>query len=386
MATTELKSREKFHPPIKKLFVPNGFAGLGDDSGSQHGVFTIRQEFEIRRAFESTGCSLAVGGNDYMDGSFGIFSGASHQTALELRGNLTERIGVMVPSVFAITEAAAKLPAVAKYPKHHGGDGIFLIEDTMQLAKLKAKMFMQHTNILRMFPGSTGLHEMAERVLHHVLSDTIHPDIEGALVRIADNYPLEEFIETPGSYDASFRVVADGHGALHYGALIRSRMRKRTALAVKTGRVDEDHKWNGLLEDPLSPLFLNAKIIVSNEAQGGLLIMLNGNEVTDVENAAVLVAHGVNPARPRVPVRMLDVASRIGKLSKAIFPYVGVDFVLNQNDIKTPVLLEVNACPVIYPSELGITDKVPDWYSLKEQRAACMMEMMRRVANYKPIL
>ncbi len=385
MGSVELRTRERAEPAVKKLFVPDGFAGLGDDSVTYRKVFSEREAFEIRKMFESTGCVVLAGESDYQDGSFGILSDPPYPASHELRRNLADAIGLREPRLFPVTEAEKHLPAVAKYPKLHKGNGIFLIENRVQLARLKAKMFIEHTTMTRLFPVGTPNFVMARQVLSHVLSDTIHPDAEESLRRVAMNYPLEEYIETPGDFDASFRIVADGHGELHYGALIRSPMRKGHARRVKTREIDPRNKWNRLLEDPFSPLFLKSKKIVSNEAQGGLLIMLNGESVTDIDSASVLLAHGLNPECPRVPVRMLEAASRIGVLSRAMFPYVGVDFIMDKNDMKTPVLLEVNAYPVIYPTEIGIADKIPESYSLDVKVVECMMEMMQRVANFKPV-
>ena len=386
MGSVELSARERAVPAVKKLFVPDGFAGLGDDSAPYRNVFSERETFEIRRVFEKTGCIVMAGVNDYQDGSFGIFSDAPYPASHEMRRNLADAIGLREPRMFPVTEAETHLPAVAKYPKLHAGNGIFLIENRVQLAKLKTKMLVQHTSIPRkLFPVGTPLYSVANGILRHVLEGSFNSEIEGALLRTADQYPLEEYIETPGEYDASFRIVADGHGELHYGALIRSPLKKGHARKVKTGEIDSRNKWNRLLEDPFSPLFLKSKKIVSNEAQGGVLVMLHGEGVTDEQSASVLLAHGLNPECPRVPVRMLEAASRIGVLSRAMFPYVGVDFIMDKNDMKDPVLLEVNAYPVIYPSEIGISDRIPESYSRDVKMVECMMEMMRRVANFKPV-
>ena len=189
-----------------------------------------------------------------------------------------------------------------------------------------------------------------------------------------DQWAFENKIETPSDYDTSYRVVADGYGNIQYAQLHRSGEVKETGTILTTSDhvpIFEDSIWGDdfstLLTHPRSPLFLESKQFMSNVAQGGKRILLDGKKINDQEDRKVLEAHGINPDTPHAPQDVLEGASRVGVANRDSYPYTGIDFIPG-NDNKN-YFLEANSRPKLNPEAIGLSEN-----STNAQRTLKMME------------
>jgi len=387
MVTEEHYRSEVLQQPVKKLFVPPSLSLMIADGGGIGTSLSHKEMLHVLSIFQTAGYSLVVGDSDMKEGSIGIFADPSVTDVTSLNERLSHQSGVPMPKSASMNDASPRFPLVAKYPKQHAGRGIYLIEDFDQLAKLKAKMILQYSTVIsRFLPSELSGLDAARRVLEQVRNGSLDPLVARNLEVLSENFPLQEYIETPGSNFVSFRIVADCHGVVHYGAMLRSQSPKSQEI-IDRDFMDLRRKetmYAALLENHESPLFLQSKSIVSNQARGGVLTMLNGDAVHEQADVDALSAHGIDPDNPRIPNDMYEAASVIGSSAKALYPFVGVDFVLDSNADNKLMLLEVNLSPIIYPSEFGVIDSRLTEYSQRALRVGCEFEMMHRVANYKP--
>lgn len=172
------------------------------------------------------------------------------------------------------------------------------------------------------------------------------------------DYFFERFVDCPGNYYTSYRIVADGFGNIHYAQLHRSDEPKGKKLQSHKSYVPfvEDlvigNTTDELLTHPRSPMYLDTEDVVSNISQGGKRILLNGNSVKDAEDCEVLTAHGIDPDNPHASKLILDWASQIAVELRGQYPFFGIDFI--QDTSGNFFFLEANAGPGLNPEPLGI--------------------------------
>lgn len=172
---------------------------------------------------------------------------------------------------------------------------------------------------------------------------------------LLDNFVVRDYVETPSDRFTSYRVLVGASGTILAAGLAHS---GHTIYDDK--RVVRDCTETGdpklvfvtsHAEDPASPFFLNAKDVRSNIVRGGSMIPIMGNNRRPITNdeAAILQAHGLDPAMPALPPE-IEEPSKI--IAADIAPHcdltLGIDFL---QELHGPHhLLELNTGPgaVVY--------------------------------------
>jgi len=175
-----------------------------------------------------------------------------------------------------------------------------------------------------------------------------------ASMKPEDGWVFQEYVETPSKFYTSFRILADGYGNIHYGTLIRSPEEKGVRRLQDPRPREDFNPMYSYLRKPDGPLHINAPHIVSNTAQGGIPIQLNGEKVTDPANREVLIAHNIDPDNPQIPESLVKKALIIAITMRFGVPYTGIDFVYNQN--LQDRFLEANFFPTLSAQGLGVND------------------------------
>lgn len=275
-----------------------------------------------------------------------------------------EELYQMIPSLeqpkrFSFDEVSQNSgPIVAKDISVDRGESVFLLEDKEALCRF---LVWQHTFAFR---------EVAQNYMDGTLVQRANRIIEASrMVRnkrwnwegFKDMKPekgwiFQEFIETPGDYYTSFRILADGYGNIHYGTLLRSPETKGKRKIKDPRPVPPENPAFELLYRPGSNFQLpKTPNIVSNAIQGGISIQLNGERITDETNRSVATAHNIDPDNPQIPESIAEKASLLGRYMKLAFPYIGVDFIYNQEC--KDLFLEGNAWPALFAEGLGVSQQ-----------------------------
>lgn len=176
------------------------------------------------------------------------------------------------------------------------------------------------------------------------------------------NWVVEEYIEGPSEYAASYRIVMGATGLPIAASMIRSEEpRQQVPLMVDNTR----RGWEGPLTSERSETFLGAREFRSNAAANGHIIPLamgaeqpTSNTLDDTD-AKVLEQHGV--VDQQLPQEVLDLSIRIAKLigpTKALV--LGIDFIQDQHG--KLYFLEANAVPSVQTVRLwqGLDEDVSD--------------------------
>lgn len=284
--------------------------------------------------------------------------------------------GFSMPATYDPKEVLSSQTAVvAKIPEVEGGLLKYLLESTDQKVKFIAWCLLdQSLSRLVNNPNPRG---DIERVLEKVKRGIFVDDLIKNQGWLGD-WVFEEFIETPGDYFTSFRIIADAFGKIHYGQVTRSENKKGSLMKNPILRYSEDPikevSVSGanscmLLEHPKSSLYIAPKRFVSNLAQGGARVLLNGEAVIG-DDRKLLADLGINPDDPKIPDPLLAASQIIGAAFRPFDLYVGIDFIKRKNSEEF-VLLEVNKKPGIKPSILGLPNDA--------REEDCEVEMARRV-------
>ena len=329
------KFAERDHGDIQGLFLRNGYTVV---TGGRHN--------------RNNPLELSV---DFMP-SFKIPSpGERAQTGVEVSG-------IPLPNQLTLPETIrTEEPVIAKDICHNKGMNKFLLETLEQ--KIRFASWMLH--VQRYSPGNEEFYSRPgylERLRRHVSSDVFYFNID-ANPNWNWGWVQEEFVETPGDFYTSFRILADGYGEVHYGFVTKSKHKKDEDKRVKerpripNSLIDPmDPSGNAsLLVDPNSPFFLGSRAIVSNTAAGGSPILLDGARKIDESDRKVLEDLGINPDKPEIPSRLLEASSAISHALRAGIPFMGIDF-MKRRDSEEFVLLEVNVGPMISPGSVGLSE------------------------------
>lgn len=384
--------------PQKVLFIPPWY-GIAETLTLEH-IFSrtrdLAHEQQIVKIFKENGY-IVINGGEYSGapGQMGITSDKTLESNLETTRYLNTHLNIDSPKELTFQDKPQKYPIVMKRTTAHGGDDIYLIENYDQWIKFQA-WFRLNQNIMQLYDQPDRGKSIIEEAKRHVQEGEL--DWEKFLFRSQETWVAQEYINTPSDYHTSFRVLVDAFGEVYYGKLLRSACKKGLETLTLSDKSSSDpieaatqinYALNNLLRHPQSPFYLGAKKIVSNVLEGGKAILLNGNNVTDLEDIKMLRAHGIDPQNPQVPAKILESAKRIGTACRGLYPYIGIDFIMDGN--LNPYLLEVNSGPMMEPIDFGI--QIPLWlkekYSDKpipdrELYNFCEEELMKRIAG-KPV-
>lgn len=285
--------------------------------------------------------------------------------------------GIEMPCTLTPQEVlAVQNPVVAKITAMNRGRNKYLLEIEKQKVRFIAWALMRHDlPYLSEQPNSAALVEEAFRKVQQGKLEDKCFKYGGWL----DCWIFEEYIDTPGKYNTSFRIVADGFGNVHYGLIAHSEEARGTVLmpVPKTTHPPlEEFSIPGkfasiLLEHPDSPFYIAPKKFVSNIILGGKAIVLNGIPKQKLIDREILADLGISPDNPTIPPILLSTSQLIGRLSRDQFPFVGIDYLMRRDG--SFVLLEINSGPGLRPEALGCTDT--------GDRFVCERELIKRMVQ-----
>ncbi|GEM_PF-5249761 len=394
------------HAP-KTLYIPPNYGGA--KSGLMALECDVGLERAISQTFRDNGFDVVVGAfeQERNPNAVGIHVDSlpyadlsKHHEYYKFLVDKAIRTGATMPHEFTWDKAlTCEKPIVAKHRSSNRGDGKYLLtsyEEKMRFlvwalngqsyfwvegdttdAKLEAakKLCQRRERSLEVLAGITDEAKVSPRFFKGV---------EENVEIVSQDYQFQEYVKSPSGKNASYRVVVDAKGEIHYIALITSEFEREQYDMRNWG----DHPWGALDRDlfgtlttsiflthPNSPMHIPMYRIVSNRAQGGNAILLSSNSIdrpkySEVERT-LLEAHGLNPDKPQLPDEVLELSRRIAFEFRSRYPYGGLDYI--QNPKGEFLFLEHNARPDMNPLALGLDAKMdPNEVTL---------EMMKRVAQ-----
>ncbi len=366
-------------PKPRKVFrVPKGYAI--PDSASTF-VRDVGMEQQFLDLFRLHGFAITRGGifNQNNPNEFGEGNN-SDISQRDTDRKISEKAGVKMPEIHSPQEVIeSDKRFVAKIPDAQRGESKFLLETKEQKLKFLAWSLLAN-NISKLFIDG----KLIDAKLKDIFAKVERGDFSDDLfdVKALNRWIFEDYIETPGLFNTSLRVVVDGLGTIHYSQVARSDNPKDTYSSPVSQSLPTDivALWGKdlaiFLEHPDSPFYIRPKSFVSNIARGGKPIILDGSPVEEDTSKKVLEDLGIDPSNPQMPMILQPIASKIGRLSRGNYPFVGIDF-LKSKDTGELILLEVNAGPHLRPEGLGLPDSTSD--------TDCDLELLRRILN-SPIL
>jgi len=318
-------------------------------------AFGINHRPEVIDEFRKNGYSIAgtliaqddpFPGKEQDLGLFLVRENLSH--GFRKSESIAKLAGIEQPREFEHSEILTlHKPFVVKFPTADRGESVFLLDGRGSIAK-----FLVYAN--EHFNSSWDRNQSKEKIeaAKHAI-ESGQWDWEGfSEMEVSDFWIFQEYIETPSDFYTSFRILADAYGNIHYGTLLRSLQPKGVKRVVDRDPNPIDHSFT-YLHNPESMYCLDTPDIVSNAAQGGIGIHLNGMRIEDEANRNVAEAHDIDPDNPRIPQQLKDKASKVGILMKRVFPFTGVDFIYDR-DLKD-FFLEANTGPTLFSEGLGVS-------------------------------
>ncbi|MCL4418921.1 hypothetical protein M1146_02335 [Patescibacteria group bacterium] len=262
--------------------------------------------------------------------------------------------GIERPTEYTFTEVLRLSgPFVAKDLRDDRGESVYYLEGRENIAKFIAWSFAFT------IPDTLNRKKLWKRSRRIIAASEAtrkgNWDWNGfASMKPEDGWVFQEYIETPSKFYTSFRILADGYGNIHYGTLIRSPQEKRVRRLHDPRPKEDFNPAYAYLRKPGSPLYIDAPHIVSNTAQGGIPIQLNGGKAADPTDREVLIAHNIDPKNPQIPKSIVKKARLIANAMGYAIPYTGIDFIYNQG--LQDRFLEANFFPTLSAQGLGISD------------------------------
>ncbi len=253
-------------------------------------------------------------------------------------------------------------PVVAKNIFIDRGDAVFYLDSPEELAKFAMANYRLYMGIAsdQPFLPARRIREARRRLAQ---GDW---EWEGFRYLTPDSsWIFQDYIETPSDFYTSFRILVDGYGHIHAGTLLRSPEKKGVR------KLDFSDNLN----------------IVSNSAQGGVDIFLNGERIEDETNRRIAVAHNIDPDNPQIPEDMERDAITIGKATQRYSPITGIDFI---KDLTLKhFMLEINPLPGIVPGEVGVSQEelatnVSDIKNQREVMHYLYNVLIRKIAEQAP--
>ena len=275
------------------------------------------------------------------------------KTHREAQRKLAEDLGLDMPRQLTSPEeiVSSIRPLVAKVITAHQGEQKYLLRKPESKIKFLAIALLKDPEALLqeqdIHKRNAVISELMEKVSQRDFSD---PRFKSE----ADNFVVEEYIETPSNRYTSFRIVVDARGKIGSELLLYSRNSKdhiviRSPIGPFSG-------YDRFFKNSSMASFIFATSFVSNASQGGNQINLVAKralgEAVTAEEEILLEAHGLNKIRPRLPKDLMRKVRIIGKASRGDFPFVGVDFILGTDG--KYYLLEINNSPGIDDGDVAI--------------------------------
>jgi len=341
------------------LRVYEGFGKTPNDSFDA--VFTdYRHERKILDLFGFNGFAIVEGGQLDLDNPFEFcISNDAGTSAYQRDKEISNRVGISMPQTYTPEQAlSVQQSIVVKYPNAQRGEDKYLLRSREQKIKFIAWALLGKK--LGRLDECEDNFVVVQRILQNVSGGVLEdPFIQGR--GWLDDYVFEEFVEPPGKYYTSIRVVVDALGNIHYSQVARSGNKKNTK-AVAFPQLNDSPlieasipgtNLSMLLLHPESPFYIAPMEFTSNIARGGKPLVLNGNSIVNLTDRKILNGLGINPDRPELPKELIDVSVAIGKEYRRYYPYVGIDYI--QRGDGRFFLLEVNKRPRLRPEALGLS-------------------------------
>lgn len=375
-----IEGREPLLQSQRILRVYEGFTS----DRNQWALLTGRaqQHRDIVNLFASHGFSVIEGGelNIHNPLEFGI-SNDSHSNHYERDRAVALKVGIEMPQSYT-AEEILRIPGrlVAKVPEADRGELKYLLETPEQKVKFIA------WGLLYQQLGSLSDRGDSDAIIQRIFKKVSEGDFTDPFIEKRgwlDTWVFEEYVQSPGDYNTSIRIVADALGVVHYGQVARSDAKKDATLmnipSLQYPPLEEAARPGSglsfLLSHPESPFYIAPKKFVSNIAEGGKPLLLNGQSVEDQIDRKILEDLGIDPDRPEIPKELTRTSRAIGREYRKFFPHVGVDYMVREGN-RTFVLLEVNKGPNLRPEALGLPSNVG--------ALGCELELMRRLITEIP--
>lgn len=297
---------------------------------------------------------------------------------------VSKQQGIMLPKNIPVDEIRSEKSVVIKHPHKDHGRGKFLLETDEQKVKYLtfAMLGNNAAEVLRL-PNK-------EQVVDQLLDEVRSGNIRSRYLNdpyLLDYFERQEFIETPGQYYSSFRIVADAWGNIQYGQVCKSKEPKSKKMPPElvdfnpNESLDEACRggWELylLLQHPESPFFLDSRRFVSNISSKGERILLDGNPVRKRVNRQLLENLGIDPDHPTVPSVLQESASELGRFCRPLWPFAGLDYMKRQEN-EAYYFLEANIAPQLAAEPLNMDGR--------SSQKARQLEMMQRVIRSAPSL
>jgi len=288
-------------------------------------------------------------------------------TGIQRAEKASEVSGIPLPTRFDITEVLDHpQPVVAKNTTTDRGEGKYLLETDEQ--KVRFIAYLLHERRLQ----TIGVRSIVPGYLDELFTSVRSGNFDADALREISRemgFVQEEFVKAHGEYYASFRIVADAYGTVHYGQVNRSKLKKNQLLptqihaarkiwdypiSIPKPPVDRSRESWLLEECHESPFFLGSRKIVSNVMAGGYPVILDGKPKKEVIDRKLLTDLGIDPDVPQIPQELLGASSEIGQALRGYVPFVGIDFI-KRGGTEEFVLLEANIGPGLRPEALGLS-------------------------------
>lgn len=353
--------------PRKVLRIPPHF---GQPKPSDvFGLEDTEHEKKTIDLFRSRGFAIEHGGAFVKDNPYEVGIGTDHGTPiLERDKAIAEQAGIPMPDTYeakSLLEDTRGRKIVAKRPEAQRGEEKYLLESDITKERFLTWALLAGHNtdsFIRLLSNPNPMdtiNDLYAKVRRGDFTDQYFaPDF-------ISGWQFEEYIETPGIYNTSLRVVADAFGNVHYGQVARSEQSRPGEAQIPTEGLIDISKlpkdfitlWGKPLDvylrDKHSPFFIDPQQFVSNIMAGGRPLLLNGEPIVDPVDRRIIADLDIDPDNPTIPASLLGISSRIGKLSRGIYPFVGIDY-LKTKDPRGFVFLEDNAEPNLRPEGLGL--------------------------------
>lgn len=253
-----------------------------------------------------------------------------------------------------ITSLNAVEPMVVKHHRSHGGKLKFLIESQVQKIKFLtwAWLVNNSANMLIDIPEESFRNSIEEfyHDFQQYPEDLIDVNLSG--------WDIQRFYPGPDDHPGIIRVYTDfmGYNFYSYKHVTSVRYDQKHRRLDESEQLDPFKKClidlhtdgrltpqtaESLLLDPRSPLFLDSKDFTTNY-RGGEFIPLDCSsqkEGSQIAGNTSRVEYGKLP----VPPQIILPSSRIGRLMKTQWPYVGTDYLIKKDG--GLVFLETNIIP-----------------------------------------
>lgn len=388
------------HQELKReaniVFVPRDFDEV---VGSLHQIELVRRMSAGVRELMGMGFTPIVSSQEsrdkYSNGfGFAITVGEGRRNDEEIK-RVLQTSGIKIPQDFRVSELIRpeNIAIVAKNTDVHSGGLKFLLEGREQKAKFLSWLLLNNRSS-DFFKSYTpdALFEIATYFVKEFMDN---PNFDGYDILDLDDtgFEFQEYIAGPSRHASSFRVVVSAFGEILYaGCLVSPKDKSRRRLSddhlteedplsvVKRNYPDNEAKRYDssrlLLTHSKSPLFLDTHDIVSNFARGSKPVILNGKQINDRFLREELRLLGIDPDNPRLSDELVAISSELGRKSRYIWPYIGIDWI--KDSTGNLVYLETNRPPALVTEMVSGSNVNMDQIALQNQ-------LIRNIVNSRSL-